>query len=156
MKLIYKICIGLLCYTFQAQAQSIERQVIANGGTSFTSSSGSIEFTIAETVTQSMSSANYNLSNGFHQPVFTITQVNQLPEVFGLTIFPNPSNQLVFVKFETPQQHTLIELCDLSGQVLQSNKLDGYQQEINLSAFANGAYYLKINQTQFYKIIKLQ
>lgn len=152
MRAQIKYVIIALGFSLPMFSQSIDRQVLASAGKDFTATNGSLEFTLGETVTNTM----LDVTNGFHQPVFSITRVNQLSEELGLSIFPNPSNQVVFVKFNTLQQHTLIELCDVSGQVLQSNQLDGYQQSIDLNVYANGAYYLKINQTQFYKIIKLQ
>ena len=152
MKVKLRYAVIALSLSLPVFSQSIERNVLASAGKDFTAANGSLEFTLGETVTHTMS----DLSNGFHQPIFSITKVSAVPEALGLSIFPNPSNQIVFVKFNTQQQHTLIELCDVSGQVLQSKRLDGYQQEINLNECANGAYYLKINQTQFYKIIKLQ
>jgi hypothetical protein len=143
------IALGLSLPVF---SQSIERQVLASAGKEFAAANGSIEFTLGETVTQTMG----DLSNGFHQPVFSITKVSEIPEVLGVTIFPNPTNGFIHVQFAIVQQQTKIELCDLSGKVLQVNSLNGFLQDINMSNYATGMYYLKINETQFYKIIKLQ
>lgn len=155
MKQIFKLCSVLLCVTIQAHAQSIERQVIASSGNSLANSSGSIEFTIAETVTQNMSSANYNLSNGFHQPSIVVTAVNQMNSLDGIRIFPNPSSQWLVVQFNKLPSSTLLELFDVDGKLLQSSYANELQTTLSLKDLANGAYYLKINSSRVYKIIKL-
>lgn len=138
-------------------AQNIERQVLAGGGKEMSAVNGSIEFTLGETVIQTMNNSSNNtvLTNGFHQPVISVTKLNQEDDLFGLTVFPNPTSATIHIQFNAIQTNLGIELCDMSGRVLQSNTLTHQTFDINLSAYAEGVYYLKINQTQFYKIIKL-
>jgi hypothetical protein len=67
-----------------------------------------------------------------------IREVNTLPA----TIFPNPVQNLLDVQLETTEPATF-RLLNVKGQVLQSGSFSG-QTRVDMSAFANGIYWLEV------------
>ena len=57
----------LIATASAALAQTTDRTVIASSGSELNDGSNSIEFTIGETLTETVSSASHSASQGFHQ-----------------------------------------------------------------------------------------
>lgn len=157
MTSFFKILIAVVGFSTPAWAQSIERQVIASGGEAMSNTTGSIEFTLGEPVIQTMNnvSVNSTLTNGFHQTTISVTQVSENLNSVGLRVFPNPANELVHVMFNEVQKNGLIELFDMSGRLVQSHIINDRSFDLNVASYADGTYYLKVNHTNSYKIIKI-
>jgi uncharacterized repeat protein (TIGR01451 family) len=75
-------------------------------------------------------------------------QANSIND-FGFVIYPNPSSGVFSFK-ETKNLQTL-EVFNLVGERILSQ---GNQKEINLSNFANGIYFAKINGLEVIKLVK--
>jgi len=75
-KLILLIaCMAGIGYAF---AQSVKPEVIASAGDYFTSTNNSMSWTLGECITETYSSVNNTLTQGFQQSTYTITAVTQL------------------------------------------------------------------------------
>ena len=75
----------------------------------------------------------------------------------GLSIFPNPVNDLLTVEVKLPEQHT-IKITSLNGQLLYTDRMDSPTHQIDLSSFEKGLYLLTIRSGDYVrteKIIKL-
>jgi hypothetical protein len=57
-------------------------------------------------------------------------------------VYPNPTNGSLIV--ETSNAGTVIEVVNLSGQVLTTVNMTGVRSELNLSAFEDGVYFVRI------------
>ncbi|MBK8683873.1 MAG: hypothetical protein IPN26_02195 [Bacteroidetes bacterium] len=68
MKKLLFFCISLQLMNHHLKAQSLSPQVIASSGGYQSNAAGSLSFTIGETNTQTLSSANHILTQGFQQP----------------------------------------------------------------------------------------
>jgi uncharacterized repeat protein (TIGR01451 family) len=75
-------------------------------------------------------------------------QANSISD-FGFVIYPNPSNGVFSFK-DTKNLQTL-EVFNLVGERILTQ---GSQKEINLSNFANGIYFAKINGLEVIKLVK--
>ena len=77
---------------------------------------------------------------------FSNTNNNDVPEV-SVTIFPNPTSDLVSFEFLNILGKTNVEIFDATGKLLQSHQYDllEYQiEKIDLNSFATGVYFYKI------------
>jgi len=75
----------------------------------------------------------------------------------GLTIYPNPSNNLLTIETEYPD-HYSINITSLNGQMIYSTKIKGITNQLDLSSFQKGVYLITIRSEDFVttrKIIKL-
>jgi uncharacterized repeat protein (TIGR01451 family) len=75
-------------------------------------------------------------------------QTNSISD-FGFVIYPNPSSGVF--SFKDTQNLQTLEVFNLVGERILSQ---GNQKEINLSNFANGIYFAKINGPEVIKLVK--
>ncbi len=63
-----------------------------------------------------------------------------------LNIYPNPTTNQITIEFNTSQQNALIEVRNVLGEILYSEKLKSntLSQSINVSEFSNGVYFVTL------------
>lgn len=59
------------------------------------------------------------------------------------TYYPNPSNGIVNITSKTPI--TALQVFNIQGQLLYSNTVDASETKVNISQFANGTYFFKVD-----------
>lgn len=59
-------------------------------------------------------------------------------------IYPNPSNGQFELIFTQDMNNATVEVCDLNGKVLKTAYIDGTTLKMDISAFSNGTYILKV------------
>ena len=166
-----KNILTLLIFTlpFLLNAQSIERQVVASGG-SFTSTANlQVSSTVGEVITATSSSANIILTQGFQQTSKEDESVSIKETTLGLTInaFPNPTSEVVNLEIDAQKPLVLeLEMVDMLGKKhqLSNSKLNisgRHAETINLSTFADGTYFLRLNEengdfSETIKILKVR
>jgi hypothetical protein len=72
-----------------------------------------------------------------------------------ISIYPNPTNGLLNIKSKSVIEQ--IEVFDMLGRQISSQKYDTFDVELNLSEFKDGIYFIKINSGSTFttrKIIK--
>ncbi len=75
----------------------------------------------------------------------------------GLSIYPNPTNNMLTIETNRSAQHT-VEITSLNGQLLYSDIMDSPTHQIDLSSFQKGLYFITVRSRDFVrteKIIKL-
>ena len=72
----------------------------------------------------------------------------------GLSIFPNPSSDLINI-ISANKNLTQISIVDISGKLLFSvSSLDAERQTIDISTLAQGIYFVQINAEVTKKVVK--
>ena len=78
------------------------------------------------------------------------------PDILQLTVFPNPSNPDKILKFHTPNQDTLLEIFNVSGQKLSasipltSNEIFQY----DMTNVRNGIYLARISDGSSFRTVR--
>jgi PKD repeat protein len=62
-----------------------------------------------------------------------------------LTIYPNPSQEIIFLKFASPPKNEHIDIYNAIGQLEMSSLAQSLEMNINISHLANGVYYIRLN-----------
>lgn len=62
------------------------------------------------------------------------------------TIYPNPGTGLFFVTSQNIMENVLVDIYNIIGEKVLSNKLENIQTTINLESLKNGIYYVKISR----------
>jgi hypothetical protein len=159
----YFLLIACLLGITISYAQSVKPEVIATAGDYFKNSNYSMSWTLGECITETYSSANNKLTQGFQQSNYTITAVNQLAiGAVAVKAFPNPTTDLITVSIEITncsQNEYSIELFDLQGKQLIGETMEEKSKQLDMTGFANGTYFLKVsdrgkNILQNFKILK--
>lgn len=70
----------------------------------------------------------------------------------NITIYPNPTNGLITIESEEPIK--IMAIYNLTGQLIISKQNVTNENFINIENLENGIYFLKINDTSTYKVIK--
>lgn len=73
----------------------------------------------------------------------------------GVSVYPNPSDGLLNLKFESLQNNTAIDLYDATGRLVLSHKATGQELQLDLSDYASGLYYIKVKSGQAVETLKV-
>ena len=82
------------------------------------------------------------------------TQINNIKDL-RFSILPNPNNGSFEVVVPKAISNSTIEILDLSGKVILSEKLNSIKQRINLNMISRGVYIISLNQNGIIKTEKL-
>lgn len=152
--LLLIIILGLLNTATHGQ------QVVSTTGNTIVGTSYSLSYTVGEVVTTTITGGGYILNQGFQQPSYIITSVEDNLPAALLSAYPNPTKGLITLEMNDYQGKSLsFILYDFKGQeILRSNELLGpvVKFEIDLSPFSQGIYLLKVlSENRSIKILKI-
>jgi hypothetical protein len=155
MKQTYLASIMLLLgYAIQAQ------QVISTSGDFHSNGSGSISFTIGESMTETFVGSGQQLTQGFQQSKLTITAIPITPEfTLKISAYPNPTTDFLNISIEKVDLSGIrYTLYSLDGKILESQEVKSNLTVIPFSALPPACYFIKITvnskESKTYKIIK--
>jgi hypothetical protein len=85
--------------------------------------------------------------------------VNTLAVNESVTVYPNPNNGTFTVSVDAAHAAIAIEIMSVEGKTIFSNQHTnvnaGVVEQINLSAFSNGTYFVKVIAGEQVSIIKM-
>jgi|WetSurMetagenome_2_1015567.scaffolds.fasta_scaffold406275_2 hypothetical protein len=136
------------------------QQVVTTAGNTYANSSGGISYTIGEGISETLSSGNITLTQGFQQPNIFVSLVREIKNSgLSVLVYPNPTSGIVKLKIEAgllPGMQYL--LFDTNGKLLSQKKVESSETEISLSEFQPGIYFMKIQtgitELKTFKIVK--
>ena len=134
-KLIYLI----MCVGVWAQAQTIEKFSIDSGGSSTSTGSIQILYTLGEVSVQEYSLGNLQVSEGFINsfPEGTLGLATETPAE-NVLLYPNPAHDRFYVTGTQPIKKLM--LYDMSGKLMASTD----QNQMAVGHLASGAYFVQI------------
>jgi len=148
------ITIFLLCVLYTTKGQMA---TITAGG-NYISKEGTVSFSIGEVVYISKG-LSYNMTEGVQHsfiinPIFTNSNLL-------LSIYPNPTTDLLFFKLENLNYLDLSYiLYDISGKILMRGTILDSKSTISLKNYASQTFILKIvrgqNEQNIFKILKIK
>ena len=106
-------------------------------------SGAGMDFTIGEPLTTTVTSSGAGLSQGFHQPRFTIVAVEDHLEDFAITVYPNPVNDYVTVECSRDEEMR-VYLFDANGKALLTTGVFTRKTRLDMQNVANGPYMMRI------------
>jgi hypothetical protein len=137
-----------LCFTAVSQAQSIAPSVVSSGGDFFSNSQGMIAWTVGEPMTETYSSASNFVTQGFHQPLDSITSIGEPGIPVNASVYPNPTTDFVNIQFgEDVSGLFVIDVYNALGQRMQTEQFSASasgRTQINLSGYATGVYFIQV------------
>jgi Secretion system C-terminal sorting domain len=167
--------LALIVTNLAVRSQSIDSHVVNSTGNSYSQGRYNIEWSVGElTLVGSMQSSTESIiiTNGFLQPAIANAVDSNAHRFFTkdeIKILPNPTYNRIEINFSTEQKGTLyLNVYDANGKALTGTSLISngilMSKFIDLSPFASGTYFLKIDlqpsegsirKTGSYKIVKL-
>ncbi len=156
LKLSAVLLLGLGLTGLHAQTS-----VTATGGNA-SGSGGSASYTVGQVVYQSHFGASGSVAQGIQQP-YEISVVTAIKEATGITLsvsaYPNPTTDNLTLEVKEFEISNLsFQLYDMSGKLLQNQKITYSQTSIVMSNLAPATYFVKVIQSNIeiktFKIIK--
>ena len=123
-------------------AQVFSPQVIASAGTSFSSPSVKMEFTIGEVVISTLGSTNV-LTQGFHQPEIKILALENFTDAFTFNLYPNPTEQFVTIE-SSKEDEFRVHIYDGSGKAILISSIFSQKVTMDIELLSAGAYFMVI------------
>ncbi len=67
------------------------------------------------------------------------------PEQNDLLLYPNPANNIIYISYKSQSKNTLIQIYDVTGQLIKSITTAMQEQVFDISGFSNGLYVVKLS-----------
>lgn len=136
------------------------QQSVNTSGGDGTGTGGSISFSVGQVDYVTASGAHGSVSQGVQQSIEIYTLgTDDIPSIkLELSIYPNPTTDLLFIKNENSEITFHYQLFDITGKTVASSSKMVQGDQIDMTSFVSGTYLLRIqtnnNLTKSFKIIK--
>jgi Secretion system C-terminal sorting domain len=138
----------------------LAQQVISTAGNTFSNSTGSISFTIGESVSQTLIKGDKILTQGFVQGTVSASAISEMQDSeYSFSVFPNPTHNELTLKINKGKIIGLQYLLyDINGKVISQKSLNDAVTNVPLELLPLGIYIIKIQtdtkDLQTFKIVK--
>jgi hypothetical protein len=145
MRIIFA-AVCLLC-SVSVFSQSLENDVVSSSGESFSTNNIHLDWSIGEVCTESYTTNNIVVSQGFHQGnVLVATYLDNLKhQQLSVEVFPNPATNFISIQSDEIKNMKLI-LLDGIGKVVHQQQIMSNNTVIGISDLVSGIYFAKIIQ----------
>ena len=155
-----KIVLSILTMAACAAYSQTTNQVVASSGGKGTAGGVSLNWTIGEPISKTLSNGTTTLGAGFQQGALSVTSIDEkATDATFLSVFPNPTTDKVIIKQSQAEAKKLrYNLYNLEGKEVASTELTSTEQSIDFSTLTKGVYILKVYSNKevikSYKIVK--
>lgn len=143
-----------LCSSFSVFSQT----VVSSSGDSYTTASGSLDFTVGEVVIYTGTVETTTFTQGFHQSSWYFSGIYDHDPKFEALLFPNPTIDLVNIN-TSDYVDVSYTLHDASGRIVFKGQLFSETTMLDFSEFASGTYSITLSRAgenlKTFKLIKL-
>lgn len=140
MKSLYLVTLFVLTAIF-SNAQSANPFVIGTAGDYFSNSTVSVSWTIGEVIGETYSNSNNSVTQGFHQPNYSIyTSINEFNSVKNIAAYPNPVTNNLTISFHDEQGSFIIIVNDILGKKISSESVEVNGFSLHTHNLAFGDY----------------
>ena len=155
--------IAFLTLVFSLSTVSAQTSINATGGNAL-GSGGSASYSVGQVFYTTNTGTNGSVAQGVQQP-YEISVVTAIEEAKGINLsvlaYPNPTTDYLTLEVKEYELSNLhFQLYDMSGKLLQNEKITGNQTSIVMSYLVPANYIVKVIQgnkeVKTFKIIKTQ
>lgn len=146
-------------------AQTIEPSVIASAGGYDEATGISISWTLGETIIPTFQDDPVNptiiLTHGFQQQLIITTVEENLEILVNVTIYPNPSSDVLNIRFEEPLEGNVdLFLLTQDGKLVKRDIIETatFEKQLNMQDIPAGIYFLRLIKgklSNVYKVVRL-
>src|SRR6478609_5245841 len=86
-----------------ARAQSLTPEVVATSGDFFSTTAGSLSWTLGEPVVETFSNVASTLTQGFQQCEINLSGIDELNTDVCISVYPNPTSGMIYIQLTNPQ-----------------------------------------------------
>lgn len=139
---------------------SMAQEVIATQGSTYSNADGSIEFTLGEIITNTITTNDYIVTQGFNQ-----SYIDVIPQdVTGIgnnsvtiDVFPNPTSDHLTINIPNFEKEVTMRLFSIDGIEMTNGKFST-QTQLNIASYPQGVYLLILtnDENQLIETFKIQ
>jgi len=138
------------------------QEVISASGGNASGSGGSASYSVGQMVYTTNTGTNGSVAQGVQQP-YEISVIIAIEEAIGITLqcsaYPNPTTDYLTLEVKEFNLSALtFQLYDMTGKLLQNEKISGAQTSIVMNNLVPATYFVKVIQgnkeIKTFKIIK--
>jgi len=143
MKKLSFTTIAIFLFTLLSNAQTAELSLISTAGGVFTSKNESLTFTVGEIVTETFSSNDLIITQGFLQPYSKpgVGLPQETESQFSINIYPNPASNFFNIEVLEHEKY-LMNVLDLNGKIIETRPLIEHSTKIDISNYYSGTYFI--------------
>jgi len=139
--------------------QTIQNSVIGSTGGSSSAGTVKMDYTLGEIVIETFTAGGQTLTQGFHQTALHLVAIENADYFPEISIYPNPSSDLVNIDIPANYNSLDISLYDVTGKLIRIFSNASGKVTLDAAVLATGTYYLQmINTTndkvKTFKLIK--
>lgn len=136
----------------------ISQEVIATQGNSTSNSVATLDYTIGEVVILTGTDGKNDVTQGFHQPVFEITNIETIEISFEVSIYPNPAVDQLNIQVKEIDKVSRFDLYDARGKLLTTRRITQNITLLPFYKYESGAYFLSFisSDNKLLKTFKIQ
>ena len=123
------------------------QEVISTQGDSYSNTSGKIDFTIGEIVTNTETDGTNDLTQGFHQTDWGFVSIVDHVPNYEAIIYPNPIEDFLNIKSSLYEDVSYV-LYDEMGKFILQGRLLSEQTALEVSLLATGRYSLVLSNSK--------
>ena len=118
--------------------------LVTYGGGSAVTSAGIVEWSLGQTAISTRSLSNDLVTQGFHQPEFTLVGTDDLA-TYEVEVFPNPTHGQLQIRGNGDFSINRYEIIDMQGLMVDMQTV-GSQKSVtlNTSSLSKGYYVLRV------------
>lgn len=143
---------------------AFSQEVIQASGANVVGASGSISYSVGQSVSATNTGTDGTVISGVQQPyeISVLSGINEKKIKLGYVIYPNPTTD--FLKLTVDESATFssgsitYQLSDINGKILGNRNITNNEIIIKMTHFTTGIYFLRIFQgnteKKSFKIIK--
>lgn len=135
--------VALIGFTQEIETNHV---VVNSSGNNQELSFGSLEWSIGEPVTEMIVSEHMELTQGFHQPLYFLSEITDPNVEILVKVYPNPTPDKVTVRIDSEGIYDM-ELIEVTGKKLMSvTGIEEKTVEFYLRKYSGHQFLLKIKK----------
>ena len=162
MKKLIPFSIVILFIATQSFGQKAELSLISTTGGYLKTDNINLSWSLGEIVTETFSSNDIFLTQGFQQPDDFSTSIKTLKkESLSIQVYPNPSSTHFFIELPKSKYQSnkyKVHIYDAHGKIIMVKTIDQQLNNIDMQNWLSGIYFIKITNidSEVNKTIVLQ
>jgi hypothetical protein len=154
-----KHLVFILIFSMAVVAGTAQQVIATNGDTKIVEGI-EVSWTMGEAIVETLSGNTAILTQGFHQPGFSVKSVTEpILSELKITLYPNPTRDILSMQFSQYVEGLQYILYDMTGRVLEYQWILSTDVRISLRHYSKGTYILKVTDTslqdiQTFKVVR--
>jgi len=147
----------LTLYVYTSYSQKISSDVISSCGTELSAAGISLNWTIGENFTETLTYPQGIQSLGFHQTYLKIGNPDIPSRVLSIKVYPNPFYHNLQIETGTDLRETMVAIYTVTGVLVYEKTIRmAYTHTLDLSFLRDGTYILRLtsNSDENFLILK--